>query len=404
MSGGSILEDCGYIAGKYIPIIPVYGKRWFVDGIERCMGHVQLAMDTQRLKNMQLSQLGTLSAASSIEKPILFAEQVKGFETEWSRDAVENYAYLRVNMVRDANGNPLPAQPVAYTKAPSIHPAMAALLQITDQDIQDLLGNQQAGEELQPNTSGLAVELVQNKLDMQSYIYISGMGKAKKWSGKVWLSMAKDLFVEKGRKLKALNEQGKVNKIELLKPTTDKNGKIVNENDFSTANFEVTSEIGPTSGSKRRSIVKALTGVMNITQDPETLQVLGSVVMMNMEGEGISDVRDYYRAKLVKMGVIKPTPQEAAALQQEQQNQAPDPNAEYLKAAAIAATADASKKQADAELSKAKADKTRVEIIEMAHGGDITGHTQQLNAKKHNLDVAKTAIDANLSNTTSQQQ
>ena len=43
MSGGGILEDCGHVAGRHIPIVPVYGKRWVVDGVERCMGHVRLA-------------------------------------------------------------------------------------------------------------------------------------------------------------------------------------------------------------------------------------------------------------------------------------------------------------------------------------------------------------------------
>ncbi|MCL5460398.1 hypothetical protein M3M33_17300, partial [Loigolactobacillus coryniformis] len=38
LSGGKVLEDCGYIAGRNIPIVPVYGKRWFVDNVERCMG------------------------------------------------------------------------------------------------------------------------------------------------------------------------------------------------------------------------------------------------------------------------------------------------------------------------------------------------------------------------------
>jgi len=52
LSGSRILEDCGYIAGNCIPIVVVYGKRWFVDNIERCMGHVRLAKDAQRLKNM----------------------------------------------------------------------------------------------------------------------------------------------------------------------------------------------------------------------------------------------------------------------------------------------------------------------------------------------------------------
>ncbi|WP_346266203.1 portal protein [Acinetobacter nosocomialis] len=49
MSGSKVLEDCGYIAGRHIPIVPVYGKRWFIDNIERCMGHVRLCKDAQRL-------------------------------------------------------------------------------------------------------------------------------------------------------------------------------------------------------------------------------------------------------------------------------------------------------------------------------------------------------------------
>jgi hypothetical protein len=67
MSGNRVLEDCGYIAGNQIPIVPMYGKRWFVDNVERCMGHVRLAKDVQRLKNMQLSKLGEISALSSVE-------------------------------------------------------------------------------------------------------------------------------------------------------------------------------------------------------------------------------------------------------------------------------------------------------------------------------------------------
>jgi len=54
MCGSKILEDCGYIAGKNIPIVPVYGKRWFVDNIERCMGAVRLAKDPQRIYNMMV--------------------------------------------------------------------------------------------------------------------------------------------------------------------------------------------------------------------------------------------------------------------------------------------------------------------------------------------------------------
>lgn len=382
MSGGGILEDCGLIAGKNIPIVPVYGKRWFVDNVERCMGHVRLPKDVQRLKNMQLSKLGELSALSSVEKPIFLAEQIKGFEEEWAADAVENYAYLRINAIRDANGNPIQTQPIGYTKAPSIPPAMAALLQITEQDIQDLLGNQQAGEQLQPNTSGLAVELVQNKLDMQSFIYLSNFGKGMKRSGEIWFSMAKDLFVEDGRKMLSIDEQGNKENIPLMQKIADKDGNISSGNNFTNSNFKVTASIGPSSDSKRRSTVRALTGMMAITQDPETLQVLGSMCMMNMEGEGIADVRNFFRAKLVKMGAIKPTKQEADQLAQEQTNAKPDANSEYLQAAAAEALAKAENEKADKQLTLAKTEKTQVETQKIQQDS-------HLGVKQHNLEVAK---------------
>ena len=157
MSGGRVLEDAGYIAGKCIPIVPVYGKRWFVDNVERCMGHVRLAKDSQRLKNMQLSKLGEISALSSVEKPILVPEQIAGHQVMWAEDNLKDYPYLLVNPITGADGSTSVSGPVAYTKSPQIPPAMAALLQLTEADMNDILGNQGAGEEIVSNISGKAV-------------------------------------------------------------------------------------------------------------------------------------------------------------------------------------------------------------------------------------------------------
>ena len=364
MSGKGILEDCGFIAGKCIPIIPVYGKRWFVDNVERCMGHVRLAKDPQRLKNMQLSKLGEYAAYSSIEKPVFTPEQIAGHQVMWAEDNVKNYPYLLINQLTDQNGQPVAIGAQSYTKAPEIPPAMAALLQVTEQDMQDVLGNQQAGEQLQPNISGKAVELIQNKLDMQTFIYISNFSKGIKRSGEVWLSMAKDILVEEGRKMKGVTGSGETTQIELLKPRVDESGKVEYENDLAEADFDVGVDIGPSSASKKQSTVRSLTGMMSITQDPETLQVLGAMAMMNMEGEGIGEVRDYFRHKLIKMGVVKPSDEEMAALQQELQNQPPDPNVEFLKASADQASAAAVKARADTVLTIAKAKETEAKTAE----------------------------------------
>lgn len=354
LDGNSIIEDCGYIAGANIPIVPMFGKRLFVDNVERCFGHVRMAKDAQRTKNMQLAQLMEISAKSSYQKPIFTPEQISGHEYLWAEDNIKNYPYMLVNPLTDMNGQVIATSPVGMTQPPQVPPALGSLIQLSDQDMNDILGNQQAGEQVVSAMSGRAIELVQNRLDMQAYIYISNMAKAVKRSGEIWLSMAKDVFVEKGRKMKTVGDQEETDFVELMKPIVNEDGELEYENDLSNAKFDITVDTGPSSSSKREATVKALTNMMQITSDPNTIQVLGAAAMMNMDGEGLGDVRAYYRKQLIKMGVVKPTKQEQEELMQELQGQQPDAQTQLLQAAAQEAQAKANKAMADTE--KVKAD------------------------------------------------
>jgi hypothetical protein len=365
MSGGKVLEDAGYIAGKCIPIVVVYGKRWFVDNIERCMGAVRLAKDAQRLKNMQLSKLGEISALSSIEKPILLPEQVAGHQLMWAEDNLRDYPYLLVNPITGADGSTTVSGPVAYTKSPQIPPAMAALLAVTESDMQEILGNPQGADKIVSGVSGKAVEMIQTRVDMQSFIYMSNFAKGMKRCGEIWLSMAKDIYTEENRKMKTIAPTGQAGMIELMQPMIDQEtGEIKTTNDLSDATFDVVADVGPSSSSKRAATVRALTGMLQITNDPETAQVLTAMAMMNMEGEGVGDANAYFRKKLLRMGVVKPTDAEAEELQAEMQGQIQDPNATYLQAAAEEAIAKAAKARADTVETIATAELKRAQTLE----------------------------------------
>lgn len=387
MCGKCILEDCGYIAGKNIPIVPFYGKRWFIDNIERCMGHVRLAKDSQRLKNMQISKLGEISALSSVEKPIFTPEQISSHQVMWSEDNIKNYPYLLVDPITDGTGNVVSIGPASYTKAPDLPAALAALLQLTESDIQDVLGNQKMGERLIANVSDEAIGLVQGKLDMQTFIYISNMARSIKRSGEIWLSMAKEILVEEGRIMKGVGLQGEVTQIELIKPQYNQNeGRIEYLNDLSNSDFDIAVEVGPSSSSRKNAITKALTNILQIVQDPETIQVLVSMILMNLEGEGINDVRSYFRKKLVKLGVVKPTEEELLQLQEEAKmasQQPPDAQTQFLQASAEEATSKSIKAKADTMLSLAKAEESKAKILEILSNVDIDQQNQILKAIKN---------------------
>jgi hypothetical protein len=91
--------------------------------------------------------------------------------------------------------------------------------------------------------------------------------------------------------------------------------------------------------------------MMQITQDPQTLSILGSMAMMNMEGEGLSDMQQYFRKQLLKMGVIEPNEEEAAAMAEElaAMKQEPDPQAELAKGLTDEARAKAALAMANTE-------------------------------------------------------
>ena len=246
---------------------------------------------------------------------------------------------------------------------------MGALLQIAIQALDDLLGNQQAGEQIQPNLSGKAVELIQQRLDMQVYIYMSNFSKAMKRCGEIWLSMAREVMPEEGRKMKTVDGGGEMSTVTLKQPMVDpETGEGYLENDLDDAKFDVWVDVGPSSGSQRAATVRALTGIATITDDPDMKQALTLATMANLEGEGLSDLKDWARARGVKIGIIKPTDEERAELEQAAQNAQPDPQAQYLLASAEQAAADAGQSRAktvqaiaDADLKRAQTAKTVAE-------------------------------------------
>lgn len=364
LSGSKVLEDCGIIAGSEIPIVPVYGKRSYIQGIERCSGLVRFAKDPSRLNNMQISTIANTAARSGISKPIFLPEQIARHADAWSRDAVDDYAFLQVDAITGANNEKLPSGPVAFTQPPQLAPATAALVELSREGIRDILGNQESGEQVETELSGKAMQLVQSRLDMQHYIYMSNFAKAVKRCGTIWLGMARELYVEPKRRMKSLGEDGGMQSVTLGEPILDNEG-FSRTADLSRAKFDVIVDVGPASSSSRSATVTALSNLLPLVTDPQDQMVVQSTIFRNMEGEGISTVREYFRKKLVALGIEEPTDEDLEAAEEAaQQPQPPDPQTEYLVAKAEEAKAGAARDMADVEKTAAETEHTRAETAE----------------------------------------
>ena len=403
LSGGAILEDCGYIAGNQIPIIPVYCKRWYVNGIERFMGIVRPAKDPQRLKNAMIAMLAEIAAYSPVRKPIFTPQQMAGGLGElWANDIIDRNRFLLVNPVQGADGSVQALGPVGYDEPPPVPQALVALLQLTESDMQEILGNNQSADKLVSNISAQAVDLIQQRVDVSMFLPMSNLARSLQRAGAVWLSMAKDEYTEEKRELKTVDKEGVANSVVIKdEPFLDeKTGDVLYQNDLSRATFDVYAEVGPATSSARNATVRNLMSILQVEQDPKNRAILTAIIMQNMEGEGIKEVKDYYRTVLVDMGVAKPNEQEMLLMQQKLQSQQPTSESIYLEAMAEEAMAKAAKARVDTILTTAKVEETQAgtlktlsEIDQQARQQAMANIAIQQKAQQDQQAQIKQAID-----------
>jgi hypothetical protein len=364
MDGCGVLKDCGYIAGSEIPIVVVYGIRQVIDGIERFQGAVRLAKDSQRLYNMQISTLADITAFTPREKPIFTPEQIAGHELTWASDIVDNNPYLLINPVTGADGSQTLSGPVGQIKQPDVPPALAGLVQITAADMLDVTGGDLAAAQVTSNTSDALVSRVQAHQDMQIYIFIDNMSRAMQRCGKIYLSMACDIYTEENRKFSANGEDGSPESAAINVPSIDDSGAPTIARTF-TPGLDVFVDVGPAFNSRKDSTVNAIAKILPGIVDPQMQQLMVATLVRNLDGEGMEDLSKFARMQLVKAGVVKPNDEESQELQAEQQeaaNAPPDAQtvallAQARKDAASATQSEAAAVQAlsTAELNQAKA-------------------------------------------------
>ncbi|EAS1514449.1 portal protein [Salmonella enterica] len=348
VDGQNFLEKPRRIPGEHIPLIPVYGKRWFIDDIERVEGHIAKAMDPQRLYNLQVSMLADSAAQDPGQVPIFDPEQVRGLEKHWEDRGKKRPAFLVARAPRDKTGNPIgPAAPGSFTPAPQLSPAIATMLQLTSADIQEVTGSSQAMQQMPSNIAQETVNNLMNRADMASFIYLDNMAKSLKRAGEVWLSMAREVYGSE-REVRVVNEDG-TDDIALMNAQVvdSQTGRVVALNDLSTGRYDVTVDVGPSYTARRDATVSVLTNVLStmLPNDPMRPAIQG-IILDNIDGEGLDDFKEYNRNQLLTSGIVKPrNEKEQQIVMQAQQAAANQQNPEMVLAQAqmVAAQAEAQK-------------------------------------------------------------
>lgn len=368
-SGTDIIERTQRIAGKYIPIIPIYGYRGYVDGVEWYRGLIRGLMDPQRIFNMQISQIAENAASNGQEIPIFDPDQMMGeIKDSWADR--NNKPYLLARTLRDDEGKVIASGPTGYLKPGQLDGSVAALMDITTSYVQQATGGVPQ-ETFDPNASGKAIKALLKRENQNTQEILDNISNAIEWSGVVYQEMAKEIYNTR-RIVRTIGEDGMEGQVMINEMIMDEEtGRMIEANSIDGKKFRAHADVGPLYETEREAKVEELKGMMEALGDTEAGQKYTPAIIASMlvegEGPGTGPLRKIARRDLILQGLLEPeTDEEKAFLEQQQQAaEQPDPQEALVKAAALQAEGEAKERDSKVADNLAAAEKKKAETAQI---------------------------------------
>jgi len=369
-SGDAILEKTRKIAGKWLPIIRMYGYRGYLDGQEWYKGLIRTLKDPQRIFNTQISQMAEIACGTGTKKPIFAPEQMVGPVKEAWSNAV-NLPYLLANPLKDEDGKIISPGPLGYLEPAQLNEAMTSLMQIVPNFIQSITGVPQ--DTLDPNASGKAINALIKRENQDTKPIMDNIGVSQEWEGIVYLSIAQEVY-DTPRLLRTLGKDGVEGSEMILGVTVDEEtGKPFQANKIAGKRFRVYADIGPQYDSMREQLVEELKGMLealsNTPDGAKYTPVIIAMILQNITGPGLDPLKKMVRRDFLTMGLADPeTDEEKQFMAQLQENQQKDPQAQLAESLAIQAESEGRERDSKAIMNTASAQKVLAQVKEILAG------------------------------------
>ena len=280
-----ILEE-GEWAGKFIPIVPVYGQEVRVDDKHKKFGLVRMAKDPQRMYNYWSTALTETVALAPKAKWLLAEGQDEGHENEWAMANIKAMPVLRYKQT-DIEGRIAPA-PTRLQPEPPPAGVMTAL-QGMNQDLQAVVGIFDPAQLPQGMQSGKSLQGQQAQADMTNFHYYDNLTRSIRHTGRIILDLIPKIY-DRQRVMRIIGDDGKPEMVTINEQGQDEQGVSKVLNDVTVGEYDVVMETGPGYNSKRQEAVDSMMSLLGA--DPTLMQTAGDLIFRNMDFPGAEVIAD----------------------------------------------------------------------------------------------------------------
>ena len=277
----NVIEE-GTWPGRYIPIIPVYGRHIVIGDKRKKFGMIRYAKDPQRMYNFWQTAITEGVALAPKAKWLLAEGQDEGHENDWANANIKSFPVLRYKQT-DIEGRPAPA-PVRLQPEPPQAGIMAAAAGVDD-DIKNIMGIFDPAQLGQGNISGKALNGQQQQVDLTNYDYYDNLTRSIAHVGKIILDLIPKIY-DTERVMRIIGDDGKPELLTINQ--RDSVGRVLN--DITVGQYDVVMDTGPGYNSKRQEAVDSMLPIL--AADPSLMQTCGDLVFRNMDWPGADVIAD----------------------------------------------------------------------------------------------------------------
>lgn len=292
LSGAQVLETVDW-AGRFIPIVPVYGEELMIDGRRRLRSLVRDAKDPQRMFNYWRT---TSTELVALAPKAPFIGRKGAFETDaekWATANVQSHAYIEYD-----GPEPPMRQGFAGVPAGALQEAMNA-----SDDMKSIMGLYDASLGARSNeTSGRAIMARQREGDTSTFHYIDNLTRAIRHAGRILLDLIPKVYGT-ARVVRVLGPDGTAQSVGVGQGAGQgaQSGAgplraVARIYDLSAGTYDLTVRSGPSFTSRREEAATQM--IELIRAYPAAAPLLGDLLARNLDWPGADEIAQRLSALL----------------------------------------------------------------------------------------------------------
>jgi hypothetical protein len=327
MTGAEILSEREW-PGRYIPIVPVYGDEFNIEGKRYFRSLIHPAKDAQRMFNYWRTTATELVALAP-RVPWVGEEGAFDVDAGWNTANTQSHSFLQ-----HKRGTQMPQRlPLGGEVAAG---ALQEALNAAD-DIKSTIGMFDASLGAKSNeTSGKAIMARQREGDVATFHFLDNMARAIRNTGQILIDLIPKVYTN-DRIIRTIGEDGKEKTVPLNRetPVTDKKGQPVPQMgpdgqpimdpqtgkplpltriyDLSAGKYDLTVTTGPSFTTRREEAAYSMTEALRAF--PDAAPVIVPELAKNLDWPGADEIAE----KLEQMGKPQIPPEMQKAIEQGKQ-------------------------------------------------------------------------------------